>query len=453
MGERVRQMFAAEPFEPAPVEQVRPEDSVRHPTDLAPVHAGSQSGADEAPDARPRDDRGTNARIVERLDDSDVSETADSAAAQGEADPRAAKLVQSAVHTGGLYVGEPRRIEELDEALRRLKIIESITSHTQVTKRNFNRYGRNAWTRFIDKLLAAIRRKTRPVHTAGATLSAILLFLYARLTARTIRLLTQGGRRCWPYLPVPCVITLWHGCAPSLLAAIVKERPARSLAIMVARDPRGDCLALVCRLLGLRVVRGESGEGGWAALSELAREIMSGSCVIVTADGGGPAREAKMGAVALASATGAPLLPLGADCRPAINERRKWDRARNPIPFGQVAIALSEPLRFPAFTDAASLERARKLTQGALDDALQAASVAVGSVIAGESGEGRYAVARREHGCGDGRAGRMRDAQQRALCHRSRARSGRHIDAHGVASEQEAFDASPAEDRPRLRGR
>jgi lysophospholipid acyltransferase (LPLAT)-like uncharacterized protein len=147
---------------------------------------------------------------------------------------------------------------------------------------------------------------------------------------------------------------------------------------MIARDPRGDCLALFCRLLGLRVVRGESGESGWEALAELAREMARGGCAVITADGGGAARVAKIGAVALASATGAPLLPVGADCRPAIYERHKWDRVRTPLPFGHVAIALGQPRDYPALADLASIEEARRWLQDALNEVAATARRAIG---------------------------------------------------------------------------
>jgi lysophospholipid acyltransferase (LPLAT)-like uncharacterized protein len=147
---------------------------------------------------------------------------------------------------------------------------------------------------------------------------------------------------------------------------------------MIARDPRGDCLALFCRLLGFRVVRGESGEGGWEALAELAREMARGVCAVITADGGGPARVPKVGAVALASATGAPLMPVGADCRPAIYERHKWDRVRTPLPFGHAAVALGQPCAYPALADSASIEEARRRLQDALNEVAETAQRAVG---------------------------------------------------------------------------
>jgi hypothetical protein len=62
----------------------------------------------------------------------------------------------------------------------------------------------------------------------------------------------------------------------------------------------------------------------------------------IPADGGGPAHVVKVGALALASATRVPLVPLSANCHPAIVERRKWDAARNPVPFAKIAVARGE---------------------------------------------------------------------------------------------------------------
>jgi lysophospholipid acyltransferase (LPLAT)-like uncharacterized protein len=137
---------------------------------------------------------------------------------------------------------------------------------------------------------------------------------------------------------------------------------------MVARDPRGDSLSLLCHLLGLGVVRGDREQGGWEALIELAGEIERGACVIITADGGGPAREAKTGAVALASATGAPLIALGADCHPALSMPHKWDAPRNPIPFCRLAVTTSESYHCPFPLDLPSLEQSRCRLQSILNE-------------------------------------------------------------------------------------
>jgi lysophospholipid acyltransferase (LPLAT)-like uncharacterized protein len=149
-----------------------------------------------------------------------------------------------------------------------------------------------------------------------------------------------------------------------------KNSRSWSDAIMVARDPRGDCIALLCKLIGLRVVRGDSEHSGWEALSVLARHVERGSCALITADGSGRARRAKVGAVAVASATGMPLV-VGADCRPAIFERHKWDSARTPLPFGRVAIAVGKTSSLQLFRDASDIEAARLWLQSALDEGAQ----------------------------------------------------------------------------------
>ena len=164
-------------------------------------------------------------------------------------------------------------------------------------------------TRAIDSTFALLRKYLPPLHWLVAALGAIVMFLYAQVVAFTARLVSTGSPQ-WPNIPAPSVLALWHRDAPSLLVVFAKRRPPFRTVIMVSHDPRGDSLALLCRMIGFHVVRGDSEEGGWEALLQLARELMNGASVILTADGGGPARQAKVGAIALASAVGVPLIPL-----------------------------------------------------------------------------------------------------------------------------------------------
>ena len=78
---------------------------------------------------------------------------------------------------------------------------------------------------------------------------------------------------------------------------------------------------------------------------------------------------AKVGAVALAASAGVPLIPLGADCRPAIEERHKWDAARNPLPFGHLIVLLGETLRVAPLASLSAIEAARSWLEGALNRA------------------------------------------------------------------------------------
>jgi lysophospholipid acyltransferase (LPLAT)-like uncharacterized protein len=226
---------------------------------------------------------------------------------------------------------------------------------------------RNILTRTLDATFALARKYLPPVHWLGAALMTTAMFLYAQLVALTARLASTGSSS-WPNIPTPCVLTLWHCDAPSLLVIFAKRRPPCRTAIMISRDPRGDYIALLCRMIGFEIVRGDSEEGGWEALVHLAGELINGASVIITADGGGTARQAKVGAIALASAAGVPLFPLAADCHPALEEPHKWDAARNPLPFCSLKILLGSPRKFAPFHDLSSLEEARAWLEKTLND-------------------------------------------------------------------------------------
>jgi lysophospholipid acyltransferase (LPLAT)-like uncharacterized protein len=277
------------------------------------------------------------------------------------------------IHQIELYNSGSCPEAEAGEALRHLQqILELIKQTGRIPQPTGAGRGRNLLTRTLDAALAAARRYAPPVHRLGAAIVAAAFFIYAYLLVLTVRLATVGERP-WPDVPRPCVLAMWHGAVNSWVVAMAMRRPRAPLAIMVARDPRGDCLALLCRWLRLRVVRGESGERGWEALAELALEISRGACAVITADGGGPALVAKVGAVALASATGATLVPVGADCRPAIYERHKWDRVRTPVPFSRVVVTLGPSRQLPVFTDFASIEWTRCWLEESLNEVTAAA--------------------------------------------------------------------------------
>lgn len=241
----------------------------------------------------------------------------------------------------------------------------------------FHKTGRNRLSRMIDTAFDFVRRYLPPVHWLAVRFLALLLYGYARAVRATAEIVTVGSYR-WPDFPRGSVLVIWHGSAPSLLVAFTARRPDMPVKLMVSSDSRGDCVALFCRWLGFEIVRGDAQQGGLKALIEIANEVHTGASALISPDGAGPPFFARVGAVALASAAGLPLIPVGADCRPSLFERHKWDKARNPLPYGRIAVACGEPLRFPSFDDAASLESARQQLQDALDRAADEARNALG---------------------------------------------------------------------------
>jgi lysophospholipid acyltransferase (LPLAT)-like uncharacterized protein len=267
-------------------------------------------------------------------------------------------------HHSPLYGTHPKGPRDLAAEIARLT---TLRRHSEtMSSAAFHKIGRNRLTRTVDTALALARRFLPPFHWVAVRFLALLLYGYAYAVASTAKIVTVGNYR-WPDVPPGSVLAIWHGSIPSLLAAFVARRPSIPLGLMVSRDPRGDCVALFCRWLGFEIVRGDAEHGGWKALAEIANEVRNGATALISPDGGGPPSVARVGVVALASAARVPLIPIGADCRPSVFERHKWDSARNPLPWGRIAVACGEPLMFPSFEDAAAIESARQQLQDSLD--------------------------------------------------------------------------------------
>ena len=233
--------------------------------------------------------------------------------------------------------------------------------------RSASEVGRNAFTRTVDAIILWIRRYLPPVHCLAASLFGLALFLYAWLVGRTARVITVGSN--WPDLPRGCVLAVWHGAAPSLLGAIAKNQSRAQFAIMIATEPRGDSLRVLCHRLGMQVIRGDWEHHGWPAVTGMAELAREGACVLITPDGGGPRCVARPGALVLAAAASVPIVAIGAESRPAISQPNKWDKPRNPVPFCRIAISVEEPLSFADFNDAAEVESARVALERALNEA------------------------------------------------------------------------------------
>lgn len=305
---------------------------------------------------------------------SNMSEPANAAAAEGQPYTTGANLMNEREHRNAVYTVTTANADSAANlVLRRLGEFGVLVRESHLFDDTLTGLaGRNLWTRSLDKLLKALRRYAPPLHFVGYLLTAIVLFLYARLLGFTTRLVT-GGEERWPEIRGPAILALWHGDAPALITAFAAKQPRVEVCIMVGSDPRGDSLALLCRLLGLRVERGDNEEGGWEALAKLALLLEQGVSVLITPDGTGPARRVKPGILALASVTGVPIVPIGASCYPAVVQRRKWDAARNPLPFSRVSVVVGSRHTLPLIRDTKTLLKERDKIEEALTEASSAA--------------------------------------------------------------------------------
>jgi hypothetical protein len=160
----------------------------------------------------------------------------------------------------------------------------------------------------------------------------------------------------------PLVLTIWHG---NLLAAAACWRGSRvAVAVSLSRD--GDWIDAVLVRLGFAPsARGSSSRGATGLLRELIRRARGGEPIAILLDGPrGPAGVAKPGAVALARATGATLVPVGIAAAPVFRFG-SWDRTALPLPFARIRIVFGAPRHVPRDASPEALEQERASLEAA----------------------------------------------------------------------------------------
>lgn len=197
----------------------------------------------------------------------------------------------------------------------------------------------------------------RPWLAVAGRLGAWLL----RLLAVTWRVRVQGAD---PFRDGPCLAALWHR---GFLAAACVWRD-RGISVPVSRSRDGDLLEAVLRRLGYgESPRGSSSEGGSRLLRGLIRCVRDQRSVAVLPDGPrGPARRLKPGVLAVARASGRPVVPVALSARPCLR-LGTWDRALVPLPFARVRCAYGSPVVVPKRAGEGELDELRRALERELD--------------------------------------------------------------------------------------
>jgi lysophospholipid acyltransferase (LPLAT)-like uncharacterized protein len=119
----------------------------------------------------------------------------------------------------------------------------------------------------------------------------------------------------------------------------------RGIVVMASQNFDGEYIARTIRMHGYGVARGSSSRGALRALVEMIRAVKKGNEAAFTLDGPrGPRHVAKPGVVALAKATGAPILCFHIVPRKKCVLRKSWDRTEFPRPFTRTAIFIAPPV-------------------------------------------------------------------------------------------------------------
>jgi hypothetical protein len=158
----------------------------------------------------------------------------------------------------------------------------------------------------------------------------------------------------------PLIWVFWHNRL--LVGAMfwVRRLQPRRGAVLISRSKDGEILAGVVKNLGGEPVRGSSSRGGASALAELARRMPEPCDAWITPDGPrGPRYAMNPGAVWLAQATGAQIVPVNVEAS-SCWRLKSWDGFIIPKPFARVEVTLQPLHEVPKTDDEGAIERERE---------------------------------------------------------------------------------------------
>jgi len=154
----------------------------------------------------------------------------------------------------------------------------------------------------------------------------------------------------------------WHGFS----VAGTLAHTGQNVRPLCSQSKDGSMVAFVCRMMGMRPIRGSSSRGGKEARDEILAGIPDGYSVGITVDGPkGPSHIVKPGIIDVARKGSIAILPLT-----AMADRnwvlRSWDRLHIPKPFSKIAVLYGSPIFVDPNADGDVFEAARLQVQNRL---------------------------------------------------------------------------------------
>lgn len=151
----------------------------------------------------------------------------------------------------------------------------------------------------------------------------------------------------------PVIFVFWHG----QMLPLVHVHRNQGIVALVSEHTDGEYIVRILRRHGFRTVRGSSTRGATRGLKGLIREARAGRDLTLSPDGPkGPPHVFKEGALAVAQATGLPIIPLALGASSAWHFS-SWDGFLVPKPFSRVRVAYGPPVHVPRDAGRDDLER------------------------------------------------------------------------------------------------
>jgi lysophospholipid acyltransferase (LPLAT)-like uncharacterized protein len=176
-----------------------------------------------------------------------------------------------------------------------------------------------------------------------------LFCVIIRLYSRTFRLTVENEEAWLNHLRGGGKVLLcgWH---QQFFAAIRHFKTYESFqpSLMISQSRDGDIIARIALQQGWHPVRGSSSRGGGKALKVIIARLSQSRLAAHVVDGPrGPAGIVKAGAISIARAAQAAVVPFYTAADRAWYFK-SWDRFMLPKPFARVSICFGQMLNFPA---------------------------------------------------------------------------------------------------------
>ncbi len=195
----------------------------------------------------------------------------------------------------------------------------------------------------------------------GTTFVQSLLYHLVRGYSQTFRLTIENEHEWLTYYEEENGTVLLCAYHQQFFSAIrhFKKYEAYHPGLMISRSRDGEIIADIAKRTGWHPVRGSSSKGGGEALKGMIDHLKEYRLAAHIIDGPrGPAGKVKAGAIRLAHATDAVIVPfyVAADRAWVFNS---WDRFLLPKPFAKVVLRFGEMIRLEAVEYRHEFERQR----------------------------------------------------------------------------------------------
>ncbi len=170
---------------------------------------------------------------------------------------------------------------------------------------------------------------------------------YTRLVGWTSHLEISNDEQVWARFRdgKNMIFAFWHNRFSMMPFVYWQYFKMERIAVIVSESRDGELVARFLQSFRFKAIRGSSSRGGKRAMLNLMRSMREGWDVALTPDGPrGPRYRVQNGIIALASTTGAPLLPVSYASSLRIIFRGSWDHFRLPLPFSRIKLVFGDPI-------------------------------------------------------------------------------------------------------------